>query len=81
MKELENSLINFLTSLGVKPSVKKKKIVRQPSEMELMIDLKNNELIIDEYLQGFSTEEICLKNNISFKNVDKIIDCYNYLYN
>jgi len=81
MKELENSLINFLTSLGAKATVKPKRIVRQPSEMELMIDLKSNELIIDEYLQGFSTEEISLKNGISFKNVDKIIDCYNYLYN
>jgi len=81
MEELENSLINFLTSLGAKPTVKPKKIARQPSEMELMIDLKSNEIIIDEYLQGFSTEEICLKNNLDFKDVDKIIDCYNYLYN
>lgn len=78
MEELEDLIVGIVGQFAAKKSETKKK--RLPSEMDLMIDLKNNETVIREYLQGFSTEEICIKNNKQPLTVDKIIDAYNYLY-
>lgn len=78
MEELEEAIVEIFGKFAtIKIETKRKRI---PSEMNLMIDLKNNEIVIKEYLQGFSIEEISLKNDLSFKDVDEIIDCYNYLY-
>lgn len=77
MEELEDLIIGIFGQFAAKKTEKKKRL---PSEMDLMIDLQSNETIIREYLQGFSTEEICIKNNKQPKTIDKIIDTYNYLY-
>lgn len=78
MEELEDLIVGIVGQFAAKKTKIKKK--RLPSEMDLMIDLKSNETVIREYLQGFSTDEISIKNNMDSKLVDKIIDCYNYLY-
>ena len=81
MEELDTIVKVFFDSLTIRVSDNKKVKTILPNTLDLNIDLKKFENVISNFLIGYSTEEISLKTNISFKEVDEIIDCYNYLYN
>ncbi len=79
MEELEDTLKTFCHSFDLKFSPKTVKNIVLKTEMDLMITLDKD--IISNYLQGYSVEEISIKSDKDFENINKVIDCYNYLYN